>query len=110
MPNLTVGAYLGWGPVFINTDKTCTSTSTDTLSCSADDAQVGIQAAFHILPKGQFDPWVGLGLGWEIFHYSTKDTYAGTTQAYSGNDNGFQFKLEGGLDFKVNQDFGSVRS
>jgi hypothetical protein len=38
--------------------------------CSASQIRFGVMGAYHILPTAQFDPWIGVGLGYEILNLS----------------------------------------
>ena len=65
---------------------------------------------YHILPDAQFDPWVGLGLGYELVTASESGsaTIENTTFNVDGSATlkGFQFLiLEAGGDFKATPDF-----
>jgi hypothetical protein len=73
--HLYLGAYFQWGPVFV-ADEVCPRN----LSCSASDLRFGINAHWHFkwiiaggAWAGRFDPWVGLGAGYEgvTVHLST---------------------------------------
>jgi len=62
-----LGAYFQWAPVFV-ADEACPKN----LSCSATDLRFGIDVHWHfkwIIGHGEwaggFDPWVGLGTGYE---------------------------------------------
>ena len=46
-------------------------------SCTGGDGRVGVMAAFHLLPHGVVDPWVGVGMGFEWLTVSR--TVDGTT-------------------------------
>jgi outer membrane protein W len=40
--------------------------------CSVDDTVLGIDAQFHLQPEAGFDPWIGLGAGYEWLGSSTR--------------------------------------
>jgi hypothetical protein len=39
-------------------------------SCSGTDFRIGVMAAYHFLPARRLDPWLGLGMGFEILNVS----------------------------------------
>jgi hypothetical protein len=70
-----LGAYFQWAPAFVS-DDVCPLN----LSCSANDLRFGIDVHWHfkqVFGEGawvdKFDPWVGLGTGYEstTFHLET---------------------------------------
>jgi hypothetical protein len=102
-PALMVGAYFIYGITSINTSNLpgCTMSG---VSCSANDVEVGAELHYHLLPDRKFDPWLGVGAGYEIISESV--TASGTT-LLSGNDNGFVFlNLQAGGDIKATDAFG----
>lgn len=58
-PRWYVGVWLAGGPAFVHGD--CPP------GCSAQVASTGIEGSYHFNPRG-FDPWVGLGIGYEYLH------------------------------------------
>src|SRR5439155_1948159 len=85
-----LGAYFQWAPAFV-ADQVCSKD----LSCSAYDVRIGIDARWHfkwILGEGRwagpFDPWVGVGTGYEsaVTHVST--VWGATSHE---NDEGFEY-------------------
>ena len=87
-PNIMLGLYGQYGFVLL---KDCND-------CSAHDLRFGIQGQYHLAPAASMDPWLGLGVGYEIL--STSQTAQGIT--VSGDVKGFEFlNLQGGADFKV---------
>jgi outer membrane protein W len=64
-PNIYVGAYGQIGYV-MQSDKACP----DGVSCSATDIKLGANVHYHFLPAATFDPWVGVGAGYEWLHSS----------------------------------------
>jgi opacity protein-like surface antigen len=88
--NIFVGGYFQYA--FLLT-KNCPSGT----SCSGSDVRFGAQAHYHFAPDG-IDPWVGAGIGYEIFSVSQS---AGT-QSVSATASGMEFvNLMMGVDFKV---------
>lgn len=87
-PNILVGLYGQYGFVQV---KNCDS-------CSAHDIRFGIQGQYHLAPEASLDPWLGLGVGYELLGSSR--TIQGMD--VSGTTKGFEFvNLQGGADFKV---------
>ena len=89
--NLFLGAYLAYAPVFL--------TSNVPSGISANTVDFGIQANYHMSPTGSIDPWFGLGVGWETYNMSGSANIVGYNINFSGNDNGFSFRAELGIDF-----------
>jgi len=95
IPQLYAGLYFEYG-VGLVSSKTCVS------GCSSNVVRIGIDAQYRILPESSFDPWVGIGLGYEILNGSA----IGTTGVTAGRQegiafNGFEFvNLQAGLDYK----------
>jgi len=68
-PEIYVGGYFQWGVGFIDSDV-CVAPLT---ACSGDDVRFGVNLHWHVksaLGGGEwsehFDPWVGVGTGYEI--------------------------------------------
>jgi hypothetical protein len=67
-------------------------------SCSSNDIRLGANAEYHVLPDGRFDPWFGLGFGYEWLSLSESQG----SLSFSGGDSGFEFvDFQGGLDFRL---------
>ncbi len=66
-------------------------------TCSGTDTRVGLMAAYHLLPTRTIDPYVGLGVGYEILHTSRSiDSFTTDITA-----RGFElFDLELGADIR----------
>jgi hypothetical protein len=104
-PSLMIGAYFQYGIGFVpgtagSGQVTC---ATPGISCSANDLMFGVQAHYHFMPDATFDPWAGLGVGYEILNLSASAN--GTSAGQSVN--GFQFvNVQAGGDYKVMPNFG----
>ena len=59
-PHLGVGASLQYGFGLVNKEK---SMCTD---CTVEDIAFSANLYLHAVPGGKFDPWAGIGLGYEI--------------------------------------------
>ncbi len=97
-PNLLLGLYGVYGIAFMSDDR-CDEAD----ECSAKDIRFGVQAQYHLSPAESFNPWFGLGIGYEIldFHYKDGDTVADESLK------GFEFlNLQVGGDFKLSDSIG----
>lgn len=84
-PRWMVGAY-GEGSLFQSGNL---ATSSNAKSVAA-----GLQAQFHIIPGGRYDPWVGVGFGWRGYWADREDG----THILQGLDLG---RLRLGLDYRM---------
>lgn len=90
-PNILVGLYGQYGIVMV---KNCPKGA----SCSGSDMRFGIQGQYHIMPAQTVDPWVGLGIGYELASSKESAGGADVTASY----NGFEFaNIQAGADFKA---------
>jgi outer membrane protein W len=97
-PKIVAGLYAEYGFLSI-ADGTCGASA----DCSGHDIHLGIEGQYRFLPSAQFDPWVGLGLGYEWATTSLKAGGADLTYTLRG----FEFlNLQGGTDFKVTDQLG----
>jgi hypothetical protein len=107
IPELSIGGYVMYGFGFTGDDISRTCDDADnvvgvTVSCSARDVRLGLQAQYHFLPKKKLDPWLGVGLGYEWLTFGIDASGAGSERDVSITGKGFEFvNLQGGLDFKV---------
>jgi len=77
------------------------------ITCSVSDIRFGLNAHWHFLPDGTFDPWVGLGIGYEILGLSAEQTQAGQTATAHTRIAGLEVaNLQVGADYKVSPAFG----
>ncbi|MGD0676395.1 MAG: hypothetical protein ABSC94_13330 [Polyangiaceae bacterium] len=70
LPQLYVGAYGQFAPVFL---KTYALTCPPGFTCAGQDWRLGVEADYHFLPRSKLDPYVGLGVGYEILHSTFRD-------------------------------------
>jgi opacity protein-like surface antigen len=116
LPQLYVGVYGQFAPVFL---KTYQATCPAGVSCAAQDWRFGVEVDYHFPPRLQLDPYVGLGVGYEIlqssFHGSTNvpqvtaqgTTLVPTTFDESFTDRGWEFvSLTVGVDWRFSSTFG----
>jgi opacity protein-like surface antigen len=91
--NLYLGVFGTWGPAFLS-DTSCPSGA----SCSAGVLRFGANARYHVAPLDTLDPYLGLGVGYEIVSFSAE----ASGKTVDGSYKGFEFvELQGGLDYKV---------
>lgn len=111
IPQLYVGVYGQFAPVITKNTPSCPQG----FDCAAQDWRFGVQVDYHFLPKSRFDPYVGLGSGYEILHSSSTGTVPVPTPAGSVNgfasghaiDRGWEFaNLSLGFDYRVADSFG----
>ncbi len=93
-PKVLLGLYAQYGIGFYSS---CSR-------CSASDIRFGIQIQYHFVPKKTFDPWLGLGLGYEFMRAREHDAEGGNTASFSAR--GFELaNLQAGLDIALGQAF-----
>ena len=99
-PSIYVGAYGSLGFAIMNTSSNPACSSGG--SCSATDIRFGVDAHYHFSPGEDFDPWVGLGVGYEFWNLKLGIP---NTLTYSRKLKGFEFlDLQVGGDMKVATD------
>ncbi len=97
-PHWYLGGYFG---VAYGTGSNCAEGGTDTASCSETQVRFGVDAEYKLLPDGVSQPWVGVGVGWEIMNQMQTDNEGNET---SGSTNGVEFANVGvGIDFRLGQ-------
>jgi outer membrane protein W len=102
LPQVYVGAFFQYGFALINNNAT-TGCGQNGVSCSGNDLMLGVDAHYHFLPDGQFDPWAGIGFGYE---WANTSASAGSVSS-SGQIAGLQFvNFQAGGDYKVLPNFG----
>lgn len=87
-----VGGFFQYAFVFPNDDG-CDRPG---VSCSASQVRIGAMFAYHFIPEGSFDPWIGAGLGYEILNISQSSG----TRSVDGALKGIEF-----LHFQVGGDY-----
>jgi len=101
-PNIYVGAFFAYGIASINKDKV-PECSLNGVDCSGSTMDLGVMAAYHIMPDQSFDPWVGLGVGYEIAKLSASAGGQSQSTSYSG----LTFaNIQVGGDYRVNNNLG----
>jgi hypothetical protein len=108
-PNLMIGLYGQYAPAGV---KDCFSNA----ECSASVMRFGAQVQYEFSPEGPIDPWVGLGIGYEIASATITVTepvdpldpsLGNITREAEFEFKGFEFaNLQAGFDYKVSPGFG----
>src|SRR5258708_5651677 len=65
-----VGAFVQYGIGFLADKLTNASGCGKNVSCSVNDIQAGANLHYHFVPEGPFDPWLGVGIGYEWLNFS----------------------------------------
>jgi outer membrane protein W len=68
------------------------------VGCSSHDIRLGVNGHYHVLPDGRFDPWFGVGFGYEWLSISASQGNVNVSQGVSGWE---FFNLQAGLDFHL---------
>lgn len=92
--NVMVGLYGQYAFASV-ADKVCTSGA----DCSGSSMRFGVQGQYHILPAEKINPWVGLGIGYEM---SSIKASGGGGEATIGMKGMEYVNIQGGADFKLN--------
>ncbi|HKU40487.1 MAG TPA: outer membrane beta-barrel protein [Polyangiales bacterium] len=102
--SLFLGAYFQYGFAMLDDSSNigCSESGLVDLDCSGNNLRLGIQAHYHFMPSNQFDPWIGLGFGYEWLTVSAE----GGGVEVSWTLSGFEFaSLQAGLDIAVSEQF-----
>jgi hypothetical protein len=104
--NWYVGTYFSFGLTSLADQFVNGECKLQGVGCSSNDTRLGIDAAYHVLPDGRFDPWFGVGFGYEwLSETLTADTAASATGAPIKNSAGvagWEFvNFQTGLDFRL---------
>ena len=101
-PNVYVGVFFQYGFAFVNKGQN-PQCGPGGLSCSGKDLRLGLNAHYHFSPGESFDPWVGVGAGYEWLSFEASANGA----SVSATAGGFEFgNLQLGGDFAVAPNFG----
>ena len=103
-PHWYVGAFFQYGIGLLNENLAlggvCNSGS---VSCTGSDIQFGVDAQYHFTPRMAFDPWIGVGAGYEIASASASASGTSASGSYGGPQ---FFNVQLGGDFKAMRDLG----
>jgi hypothetical protein len=102
IPQLFLGGYVGIavGGAGDTFKKACDAASVD---CIAVGGRIGLQAQFHFIPDGKWNPWVGYGIGYELAGVSGSKANNKVSAAVAGVEFAH---LMAGADFRVNKTVG----
>jgi len=101
-PNWYLGGFFQYGIGFIPNNSGCSNG----ISCSTSDLRFGLTVRYHFLPSQMFDPWFGIGAGYEILHESASGTLFGVPFDVSGSVSGFEFgHAQAGVDIALSSMF-----
>jgi hypothetical protein len=96
-PELYVGGFLQFAVIF-PVNNTTTGCGQMGVSCGGNDINAGIDVHYHFMPKTSFDPWVGVGVGYEWLNYSASQG----SQSAGTQLTGWQFvNFQLGGDYKI---------
>jgi hypothetical protein len=94
--NIMVGLYGQYAPALM-ADDFCSDGD-----CSGNVIRFGLQGHYRLSPGESTNPWVGVGIGYEIA--SAKREVGGVS--FSGSTSGIEFvNLQGGADFELSRGF-----
>ena len=95
-PYWYLGAFFQYS-IGLTSSALSSQCSANGVSCGVSDLQFGVDATYTFLPYGGVLPYVGLGLGWEIFSVNVSGNGSGSLTL-----SGFQFaRILAGVDFRV---------
>jgi hypothetical protein len=101
-PNWYLGAFFQFGFGFVPSNAGAGAVCVPGVSCSVNDLRFGLNVHYHFLPADTFDPWLGVGAGYEILNLSA--SAPGTS--VSASTRGFEFgNVQLGLDFRISPAF-----
>jgi hypothetical protein len=102
-PNIYVGAFFQYGIALLNS-KAESGCGTSGVSCTGSDMMFGVDAHYHFMPAGPFDPYAGIGVGYELASISVS---GGGGRSASAGLGGFQFvNFQVGGDYKAMPNLG----
>jgi hypothetical protein len=103
IPQLFLGGYFGFGFGGAGGDL-ADSCSASSASCVSVGLRIGIEAQYHILPRGSVNPWLGYGIGYESLALSIGNDSRDTASVGSG---GLEFAhFMAGADVRLSRGFG----
>jgi hypothetical protein len=95
-PHWYLGGLLAYGFAFVNSDKQ--PECSQGVSCSGHNVQIGANLHYHIAPSSNWDPWLGVGFGYEWATLSISVN----NQSGDATLSGFQFvNVQFGVDGKL---------
>jgi len=109
-PELMLGVYFAYGLVLPKTAESGDPLGggcPEGFDCFASGVRLGVQAQYRFLLGPSFQPWLGIGLGYEWVSSRLEGQAFGipldASTSYSGPD---LLQLQGGVDFRLGRVFG----
>jgi hypothetical protein len=100
-PHFYLGAFYQFAMTYPPNHTCGTSPSGVAQSCDGNYQKFGIDAMYHILPKSLVDPWVGLGIGYEITRINYESNPGNETNYVA---RGWQYvDIQAGLDLLLSK-------
>jgi outer membrane protein len=104
-PSFYIGGFFQYGVAVTGSAATATSTASCNspgMSCSGSVVMAGVDAIYHVAPDQTFDPWLGVGVGYEWANFSATQGSSSAGLQLSG----FQFvNLQLGGDVRGSRNF-----
>lgn len=102
--NHFIGAYFQYGIAFVNeSNASGGGVCVAGVTCSGSDMRSGVEYLYNFSPEASFQPWAGLGVGYEWLTFDVGGGGATATFQYRGWE---FFNLQVGGDFKLSNVFG----
>ncbi|MCU0657952.1 MAG: hypothetical protein MUF64_22630 [Polyangiaceae bacterium] len=106
-PRLFLGAYLGFNVGYAG--DAYSELCQRSVSCSANNVRLGLQAQLHLRPARRLNPWIGLGFGTEATTVTAETRINNITQTLGGTSSfqGIEYlHMTLGLDFRAEEIYG----
>ena len=98
-----VGAYLQLGIGIVNTDKAASGgCNLPGVSCKGSDVRLGVEGTYGFSPGQSFNPWIGLGTGYEWVNLQAESSTGNGEFTFKGWE---WFTLQVGGDFSLSRVF-----
>jgi hypothetical protein len=98
-PKVWGGFYVELAPMSVNSNFCLAGRS-----CDAGSIRFGVDMQLHLQPRGQVDPWIGIGIGGEFVSIDAFDATVNDISTFTYD--GLELPLlEGGLDLAVTPHF-----
>ena len=69
--------------------------------------RLGAELLYHLAPEGPYDPWLGIGFGYEWLTSHADFSSGGAAQTFDGSLSGFEYlNLQLGVDYMATPGFG----
>lgn len=100
--NVYLGLSFQYAPGLVNSSNNANAFCQSGVDCSASDLRLGLNVMYHFGMGPPFDPWVGVGAGYEWLMLSASQGSVSVDATASG----FEFaNLQLGGDFPINPNF-----